>query len=327
MTWVPEAFAQRVLASTTFLDDYTDGSGHPRRMSEDVVFDAVRRYARAVEPTAAIGIAERSAAMNAARATSPDGDANALALLAGRTALALTTPFPPIEDGDGGVPEARSIFSALVAAHGHTLTATLKTAMRAGELELDAHVVRHAFGAPFRAQFDFVVKTTRLAGGTLVESFAGDGPTYRAALEQACGKFERASLHVILASLLDRASCADQVSWETWPNASGAFDACLGPQLLLWADVSAPIGPLVDALRERLAQQPLSREVHTLRLFAARDGSKVLADEVLLDGEPWEPGIALCAAYAWPERGDAWATRLFLMLTPRSEPPERSVAR
>ena len=56
---------------------------------------------------------------------------------------------------------------------------------------------------------------------------------------------------------------------------------------------------------------------HTIRpAHTAVDGDTVFADEVLLDGEPWEAGRALCAAYAWPVRSPAWGTRLFLMLSP-----------
>ncbi len=52
----------------------------------------------------------------------------------------------------------------------------------------------------------------------LVESFAGLGATYPRAIENAIRKFERGTLHVLVAMLFDHEACADQVSWETWSH-------------------------------------------------------------------------------------------------------------
>ena len=322
VTWIPAASAQQVLSGMTHLDGYSDGAGSTRRMSEDPIFRAARGYAREVGAARALGMAERSASMNAVRTGNETADLASLATLDGRIATALVTPLPPIAPGDGGVPEARALFRAFFDAHGHPSVSTTGTAARVGALEVDAFVVPHQIGPRFRAQFDFVVRDRRLAGGRLIESFVGEGASYRAAVMQAVDKLRLASVHVIIATLLDHASCGDQVSWERWEHPGGAFDRCLGLMLVLWADIDPKVAPLLDALRAAVEREPLTREIHTLRVFAARDGTKSLADEVLLDGEPWPAGEALCRDHAWPVHERGWGARLFLMLAPvpRTEP-------
>jgi hypothetical protein len=238
----------------------------------------------------------------------------------GASALALVTPLPDVQSGDGGVPEPRAMFAEFLRAHGHEVTPGPGTRLRAGELGLDALVYgRVDERSRYRAQLDFLVSHPRLARGTLLESFAGLGNAYRDVVHDAVRKFERGSLHVLIATLLDRDSCADQVTWEHWPD---GWEACLGPQLVLYAQVGpVPIAELVDGLRDAFAREVHDRTVHAIRVFTMRNADLSYADEVLLDGETWPAGEALCRAHAWPRFESVWGTRLFLMVVPGASRP------
>jgi hypothetical protein len=97
----------------------------------------------------------------------------------------------------------------------------------------------------------------------------------------------------------------------------GAFRACIGPQLTLYAaEPRVNVGPLLDAIRLHLEKSRLSRKVHGLRVFTCWDGGQMTANEVLLDNEVWPEGQALVAGYEWPKPRHLWATRLFLLLVP-----------
>src|SRR5690606_17520816 len=118
------------------------------------------------------------------------------------------------------------------------------------------------------AQVDFAVSHPALATSWLVESFAGHGTTWREAVNGALHKFERASLHPIINGLLRPGSVPDQVQRRRYEHPGGAFDLVLGPQVTMFTDRPAPsVEPLFDRLSEALRSEPLTREVHGLRLF------------------------------------------------------------
>jgi hypothetical protein len=151
-----------------------------------------------------------------------------------------------------------------------------------------------------------------------VESFAGVGSTWREAVNECIVKFERASLHPIVAGLLDRGACQDQVSWEPFPHRAGHFDLCLGPQMTLYTrEAGPPLAPLIDQLLWALREVPLSRAIHSLRLFTSHQDGRLQTNEVLLDGEPWADGEAIVAAAPPPAvAAREIGTRVFGLLVP-----------
>ena len=317
VTWIPVAFGRRLLREVPFRDEYLSGDD-TLRLSDDPVFVAAERRAGRASRAELGAIAPRSADVDAVNkvlwTAEQRGESVDLSTLEGATAL--VTPLPPMEAGHGGVLEPRHVFAELVRGHGHDVVPGEGTAQRVGELELDAFVFPRLDRPSPGAQIDYVVRHPALAGGRLIESFGGFGETWHDVVSDSVRKLERGSLHVLIATLLDRTSCADQVTRETWPHPSGDYDACLGGQLLLYGAEYVDIGPLANTLSELFEREPVERAIHSIRLFTARAGEESYADEVLLDGEPWPAGEAACRAYPWPVREGYWGTRLFLMLAP-----------
>lgn len=236
----------------------------------------------------AVGLLVQSGAVEASK----DGDQRALAWHA-----------------FGGVPSARAVFEDLLRGHDVPLD---------GEAQVDALLFVHP-SPPGRvmAQIDFVVAHPAVAGSRLVESFAAHGTTWREAIRGALHLFERASLHPLIDGLLRPGSVPGQVQRTRYEHPGGAFDLVLGPQLTMFADRPVPpAGPLLDRLTEALRAEPLSREVHGLRLFVAYRDGELLTNEVLLDGDPWPGGEAVTAAAAAPLAEGLVAVRVFGLLVP-----------
>jgi hypothetical protein len=319
VVWLPIAFGRALLRDAPFTEDFGDG-GPPARLADDPIYRAAAARARRMTRDEVAAIALRSCEVSAVNAFLNDARARgATAALSdvGAMALALPSPLPPIEEGDGGLASPRAVLASLLAAHGYPVEYREGTAMRVGDVDFDARVFPRWSGEQLMLQVDFVARGRRIATDALCESFAGVGPTYSAAVVDALRKFERGSFHVIVASLFDPTSGGEQVSWESWPHPTGPFRACLGAQLVMYGGVDhAPMGDLVDALRDALRDEPLTRAVHALRLFTAWRGDVSLVNEVLLDNEPWPAGEALSRDFPWPASDRLWGTRFFAMLAP-----------
>ena len=301
---LPLAFGRRILEGlvelpTSFVE--LDARGEIARegpLAEDPIFAAADRIARA-EATRAdldrIGLlsAEVNAVNQALHAGSQPGD------------LLMSPPMMRLGDDDDAelshvppAPDAQTMVDELVRAHGASLaleTRVFPSTVKAGRVQL---------------QLDVLAK---VGARDLNESFGGLGVTIHAALTDAVGKLARGSLHVLLATLVERDLGADQVDWERW----GEFDACLGPLLRMWSD-AAPgrLGDYLDALRDRLLAASLSREPHWVRTFIATDGTEILGLDVLLDNDAFEPGVELARSWAWPKAEGYYALRHFFMLLP-----------
>ena len=231
--------------------------------------------------------------------------AQAGAELSGRVAIAVLDALPVLEASDralGPLDAFRAFLSAQGIAHLPPATS------------IDALSFLTVTPDDFRLQVDFLVRDPRLAGGVVVESFGGFGATLPMASANAIEKFERGSVHVLIATLFDRSSCGDQVTWELWPHVNGALSVCLGAQLVLMGTGGPPLGPVLDALIERLRTTPLTSAIHALRVFTYRDESGTVVDEVLLDGEPWPAGLDVLASELLPRVAQPWSTRLFALL-------------
>jgi hypothetical protein len=166
-----------------------------------------------------------------------------------------------------------------------------------------------------QGQLDIVVTAPALGERRLTESFVGQGDTIADARLNAMGKFQSASLHVLLASLEDERLGHDQVEWETW----SPFRACLGPLLQQWS-TPPPIdfGAFLDAIKRRLLAASLSPEVHWHRTFVAVGPDGLIGHESLLDNDDWQPGNEAIAAWPWPRASKPYALRQFTVLRPIS---------
>jgi hypothetical protein len=310
VVFLPLAFGRRVLPGVEVSDYYDDGAGR-HRLSEDPVFPwAAARVERAVKSEVErIGL--RSSEVNAVSSALSAGSRMEDLVL---SPVALPEPLPAPSAGDGGVPSPRAMFEALLGGHGFRVEQG-----KAGAMEVEAELTVHPRPRPdiVMVQLDVAVRHPDLATPWLVESVAGIGSTWREAIGQGMAKFERSVVHVLIAGLLDRGACADQVEWQAWQHPGGDFDVCLGPQLVLFSDNVTPyLGSALAPLREALGPLPLTRAVHSLRLFTCHDQGALVTNEVLLDGEPWPAGEHVTMTAVDPGTTDRIAARLFALLLP-----------
>jgi len=302
--FLPLALGRRVLGGATMTDQLDDG-GVLRPLEDEPVFIEARARAENASREEVEVIGLRSSEVHAAnRALNAGSKIEDLVY----SPVTLTSPLIPTSPGDGGVPSPRAIFIEFLAAHGYAV---------APPLSVDARVFARVNPTSVTVQIDFAVSHPALAVPRLLESFGSIATTWRDAIGQNVGKFERSSLHPLIAGLLDRSSCADQVTWERLEHPSGAFDLCIGGQLVLYASEPVPdIAPLLDAIKSALAGVPLSRAVHALRMYVCWSEGKMVANEVLVDNEPWAAGAELVAAHAWPRADGLWGSRLFFLAVP-----------
>lgn len=313
LVFLPLAFGRVVLGrlGARASDEFVDGST-PRLLADEPLFTAASMRAEDADAAELKRIGIRSSELQWLNSMLFAGSQPEDLVV---PPVALPEPLTAAAGGDGGVPSPRSAFAAFLAGHGFAADSP----QRVGELEFDARVFVHPCPSPMQviAQVDFVVRHPSLARECLLESFAGLGDTWREALGQSIALFERASLHPIIAGLLDRSACQDQVRWESFAHPSGSFDLCLGPQITLFAQESAPpAGPLLDRLLEALRTVPLSRAVHWLRLFTCHQDGQLHTNGVLLDGEPWALGEATCASAPPPATSEMIGVRIFALLIP-----------
>jgi hypothetical protein len=298
------------VAGAHLSDSFLDGPTS-RTLADEPVFLAAAARAEQADRTELERIGLRSAEVHAINDALNRG--SRLDQLVGAP-VALANALPPAGEGDGGVPSPRAALAAFLSGHGFSVDG-----MRVGEVQLDARVFAHPRPRPgyVMAQVDFAVRHPALATRWLLESFAAAGGTWREAINETIVKFERASLHPIIAALLDRTACQDQVSWEPYAHPAGAFDLCLGPQLTLFSPRPAPpAGVLLDQLLQALRGEPLSRAIHSLRMLTGHRDGNLQTNEVLLDGEPWAAGQAVVAAAEPPATAGMIGRRIFGLLVP-----------
>jgi len=310
LVFLPLAFGRRVLTGVNLSDEFFDGPAL-RPLAEEPVFRAAMARAERASRPEVERIGLRSSEVDAVNNALNRG--SRLEDLTG-SPVALADPLPPPGDGDGGVPSPRTAFVEFLRGHGYTVEN-----LRVGDLEVDARVFAAPRTHPERVmvQVDFEARHPALATGRLLESFAGTGATWREAIVECIRKFERASLHPIIAALIDRTAGQDQVGWEPYAHPAGPFDLCLGAQITLYAPQGAPpAGPLLDRLLEALREVPLSRAVHSLRLFVYHRDGDLLTNEVLLDGDDWTAGQAVVAAAPAPTTTGVIGVRIFGLLVP-----------
>ncbi|HKF48417.1 MAG TPA: DUF6348 family protein [Terracidiphilus sp.] len=164
-------------------------------------------------------------------------------------------------------------------------------------------------------QLDIRIRSKKFRDRLLIESFAGYGNDEEEAVKDAFHKFTQASLHVLLAALIDVERGEDQVEWESWTSHGREWRACLGPLLVqdLEEDEDLRFGELLDTL-QALLPESLSTAPHWLRVFYWRKDEVCLTSEALLDNEPWPEGESVINRWNWPS--GRYRIRNFLMLLP-----------
>ena len=304
--FLPLAFGRLVLRGVQLSNDYDDGT--LRRLDADPVYAAAQERAARAHRGEVERIGLRSAEVNAVNNALYAG--SRLEDLAAGPPVALS-PLPPPGEGDGGVPSPRRLLAETLAQHG----LPVQDGTRVGALHFDARVFSHPAPAGVLVQVDVVLRHPALAADPLIESLAGWGETWRAAIGQSIAKFAVCSLHPIVAALL-RSGDDDQVARIPVEHPAGRFEFYAGPTITMFAEtgpgVAAVLTPLLDALRSL----PLTRAVHGLRIFFEHSNGALNVNEVLLDNQPWEQGQAIVAATAFPDLPPMVATRLFGLLVP-----------
>jgi hypothetical protein len=337
VAFLPLAFGRRVLPGVTLADTFIDGDsadidgdsadgdsadsgsaggGTERLLASEPVFLAAAAAAEIAGRDDIERIGLRSAEFHVVNQALHAG-AQMTDLVV--KPIRFPDPLPPVEDGDGGVPSPAAIFADFLRGHGLPVEGPEAGRLRVGEASFSARLIAHPspLQGVLMAQVDVAVDHPEMAEPWMVESCAGVGPTWREAIHQAMVMFERGVVHPIVEALLSRGAASDQVSWEPYDHPSGAFDLCLGAQLTLFtADPVPSAEPLLDRLLTELREVPLSRAVHALRVFTCHRDGELVTNELLLDGEPWEPGARVVAATPPPLPTGMVGQRLFGLLVP-----------
>jgi hypothetical protein len=309
--FLPLAFGRRVLDGVAVSDTFVDERGS-HRLSDDPVYPWLAERAAMADRAEIERIGLRSSELSAVNQALHAGS-RLEDLVLGPVALSETLPAPSA--GDGGVPSALPAFERLLGDNGFPVVDGA-----VGAMEIGARVTTQPrpAGHLVLAQVHFAVRHPGLATASRVEGFTGAGPTWRDAIGEGVAKFEKSVLHPLVAGLVDRTACAEYVRWETWQHPGGAFDACLGRQLVM-VDGAAEVPRLdgvLDKLRAALGGVPLTRAIHSLRIFVSYDQGAVVAHGVVLDGELWPDGAAATAEAPDPGTTGPMEVQQYALLTP-----------
>ena len=309
--FLPIAFGRRLLDGIPVSDTFVDEHG-AHRLDDDPVYPWIAARAGQADQAEAERIGLRSPEVSALQQARRAG----ISLQdAGLGPVALPATLPPPSSGDGGVPSAVAAFEGLLAAHGFPVVEGRVGAMEvAGRVTPLPRPAQHLV----MGHVAFAVRHPGLATELLVNSFAGAGSTWRGAIDEGTVKFERSVLHPLIAGLVDRAACPEYVSWETWQHHGGAFDVCLGRQLVM-VDGEARI-PSLDGVLERLRAAldgvPLTRAIHSLRILVSYNQGAVVSHGVVLDGEVWPDGAAATALAPEPGTTGPMEVQRYALLIP-----------
>ncbi len=326
--FLPLAFGRLLLTDCNLSPRYSVGDEQHALADDPVWVAAAQRARRAVRDEVG-ALAPRSAEVSAVGEFLTKYPKRRAELAKGKfSPPTLVSPLPPLEPGDGGVPSPALAFRQFLEGHGHAVQETSGELggeageaggeLAAGELRFGAWVYPHANRPKPQLQVDFTVAHPALAVPQLRESFAGFGDTWGDAARQTIVKFERNSMHVLIAALLDHSSCAEQVEWEPLGDAEARFEICYGGMMQTFGAGKIPLlAGLIDALKAKLAASPPSLAAHGLRVFLAHDGTQLSMAEVLLDNDPWEAGQQLAEAMDFSTGPEAWGVRWFAMVLPR----------
>ncbi len=154
-------------------------------------------------------------------------------------------------------------------------------------------------------------------GRMLIESFAGVGSSADERTEDALVAFSRASLHVLLCGLFGIAP-DEQVECEEWVVGGRARSVVIGTITTRFGypvgtDQNPDIG-FFGAFEQAIRAQSLPPGLHWIRLYHCEHERKCLANEVLLNNEPWVEVESAMADFSWPLCDRTYDVRVFLIL-------------
>lgn len=339
VAFLPMAFAQTALSGptgatfgTTYVRRDEDGATTEHALAEEPVFvEALAAAQRDWGSAARSAVAGRSAELDAINAALHHGS-RLEDLELGPTVIP-SARLPPLDAAERDLvsrahvelvaesSRLRRRLGELLRAHGLVGGPGASGYEVAGVIAVDGAVWSWRTGPGYLiVQIDVRVAAPRLGGRAIVESCGGVGATIEAAVGDAFSKFCRSSLHPLLAALVDESLGHEQVEWETWTGGDRSWRACLGA-LLRQSTVPAEVGyaELLDALRARwLADPSPIAAPHWLRVWFMMGPEGRIGTEVLLDNEPWAPGLAVLDAAPWPITGQTYVLRHFLVVLPAS---------
>lgn len=147
----------------------------------------------------------------------------------------------------------------------------------------------------------------------LVESCAGIGQSFEAALADGVGNFTANALHVLLAAFFGRVD--DQVTREEWTIDGRPRTVTIGPAVTRGRPPEGAASPdWFERLARELQASRLSDGPHWLRFYHARSQGATQACEALLDNEEWPEAQAAMAALDWPAVQEFTSVRVFLVI-------------
>jgi hypothetical protein len=193
---------------------------------------------------------------------------------------------------------------------------------RDGEyLRFPAHPALWVNGELFREYEAAIQLDVRLGGfgpdRTLIESTGGMGQTQEAQIHNALATFADGTFHAILAAFFDHEP-SDHASRHEWVIGGRKRTIDLG---LITTAFGYPVGTdgqpdlaFFDHFKRHLEAQPLPPGTHWVRLYQMRFRGQDMCNEVLLDNDPWEAGMAGMAAFDWPVNDKPYDVRAFLVI-------------
>lgn len=170
-------------------------------------------------------------------------------------------------------------------------------------------------------QLDFEIRSPRLDGAPMLDSFAGIGSNLQEAEKNAFGKFLLGSFHVLAEALTSHRCAGGQVDWEEWQAAQHAWRVCSGPVL----QVATHQGASIDGFQEFYDQlmgcftRSMPAGPHWLHVFIGGIDGERLAGEVIVDGAEWPEGRRLLEEHPW-NIPDGYASCRHLLIALPVEP-------
>ncbi|MBK8094259.1 MAG: hypothetical protein IPK32_20445 [Verrucomicrobiaceae bacterium] len=159
-------------------------------------------------------------------------------------------------------------------------------------------------------QADFV--TVTIQGQHIIESFAGIGPDFTSALQDACKSFQDCSFHALFVTLLGRP--CEHVDREVWSIGGQNRQITLGWLRYRGDFPTDQWAPIFEGLQKHLESFSLTRGLHWVRYFYSHVPSQAPTIEVLIDNEISEPLQSLAANLPLATSGAVYSTRLFFTI-------------
>jgi hypothetical protein len=218
---------------------------------------------------------------------------------------------------EGSSAQVNEFLRQLFDAHG------VQAVLHSGIVRFPSHRNLAVSGEIFKGTKDTVQLDVRLVGfdrdRQLVESTVGLGKELNAQALFALKSFANSSFHVWLTAFFDRPESHGtkreewMVGGRTRPVYPGLITTVLGfpPQ---GVDGLPDMG-FYPAFVKRLETTRVPAGIHWIRVYQMRHRDEMLANEVLLDNEPWEEVEEFFRQQSWPAVDKPYDVRMFLVVS------------